>query len=82
MEKKVRKIVCGGGHTGLITVDGDIYLMGRGSDGQLGRGHIVESIAAYRPTPTLVEYFKENNLSVENLALGANYTLVVTSPRV
>jgi alpha-tubulin suppressor-like RCC1 family protein len=82
MENKVRKIVCGGGHTGLITVDGDIYLMGRGSDGQLGRGNVVESIAAYRPYPTLVEYFKENNISVENLALGSNHTLVVTSPRV
>ena len=82
MDKKVVQVVCGGGHTGLVTVDGDVFLMGRGSDGQLGRGSVVESIAAYRTTPTLCEYFTENKLSVDSLALGANHTLVVTSPRV
>ena len=62
LDKKVARVVCGGGHTGLVTVDGDLYLMGQGRDGQLGRGNVVESIAAYRATPTLCEYFTENNL--------------------
>ena len=57
LDKKVARVVCGGGHTGLVTVDGDLYLMGRGRDGQLGRGNNVESIAAYRAEPTLCEYF-------------------------
>lgn len=30
--------MCGGGHTGLITKDGQLFLFGRGRDGQLGRG--------------------------------------------
>ena len=50
-------MICGGGHTGLITDTGDLYLMGRGRDGQLGRGGKVESIATPRAEPTLVEYF-------------------------
>ena len=82
MDKKVSRVVCGGGHTGVITVDGDLYLMGRGRDGQLGRGSEVESIAAYRAEPTLVEYFKQNNLKVVNLALGSNHSLAVASPRI
>ena len=80
-DKKVARVVCGGGHTGLVTVDGDLYLMGRGRDGQLGRGNVVESIAAYRPTPTLCEYFTENNLSVDKLALGSNHTMAVVKPK-
>jgi len=31
-EGKVSKIVCGGGHTGLIT-EGKLFLFGRGRDG-------------------------------------------------
>lgn len=82
IDKKGSRVVCGGGHTGIVTVDGNLYLMGRGRDGQLGRGNVVESIAAYRATPTLCEYFQENKLSVDNLALGSNHTLAVTSPKV
>ena len=74
--------MCGGGHTGIVAVDGNLYMMGRGRDGQLGRGNAVESIAAYRATPTLCDFFTENNLQVENLALGSNHSLAVTSPRV
>ena len=31
--------------------------MGRGRDGQLGRGSKTESVAAYRAVPTLVDDF-------------------------
>lgn len=80
-DQKVASVVCGGGHTGVVTVEGSLYLMGRGRDGQLGRGNVVESIAAYRATPTLCEYFDNNGLSVDNLALGSNHTIAVSSPR-
>lgn len=53
--------------------------MGRGRDGQLGRGSEVESIAAYRTTPQLVEFFHKAGLSVDDLALGTNHTLAVAS---
>jgi alpha-tubulin suppressor-like RCC1 family protein len=61
-ESKVKKVDCGGGHTGFLTNSGDLYLMGRGRDGQLGRGSKIESMAAYRANPTLVEDFQKNNL--------------------
>ena len=79
---KIARVVCGGGHTGIVTVDGDLYLMGRGRDGQLGRGSEVESIAVARAEPQLCEHFRNANLRVENIALGSNHTLAVTSPRV
>lgn len=75
-------VKCGAGHTGLVTCDGDLYLMGRGRDGQLGRGDKLESSATERTVPTLVEYFSKNNLKVDDLALGANHTIAVASPRV
>lgn len=47
----IKKVVCGGGHTGIITIAGKLYMFGRGRDGQLGRGDVVESMAAYRTEP-------------------------------
>ena len=75
-------MLCGGGHTGLITDTGDLYLMGRGRDGQLGRGGKVESIATPRSEPTLVEYFSQNNLKIDDLTLGSNHSLAIASPKV
>jgi alpha-tubulin suppressor-like RCC1 family protein len=80
-ESAVKKVGCGGGHTGLLTKEGELYLMGRGRDGQLGRGSKVESIAAGRAVPTIVDDFQKNNQKVDDFALGANHTLAVTSFR-
>ena len=66
----------------MISQDGSLYLIGRGRDGQLGRGNVLESIAAYRATPTLCEFFEDNKLKVDDLALGGNHTLAVSSPKV
>lgn len=77
-----KKVKCGAGHTGIVTKDGDLYLMGRGRDGQLGRSEGLESSATERTVPTLVEYFRNKNLHVDDLALGANHTIALASPRV
>jgi alpha-tubulin suppressor-like RCC1 family protein len=51
-DQKISKVVCGGGHTGIITSDkGLLFLFGRGRDGQLGRSDEIESMAAYRTEP-------------------------------
>lgn len=55
--------------------------MGRGRDGQLGRAAGRESVATERTVPTLVEFFKQQNLQVDDLALGANHSIAVASPR-
>ena len=31
--QKISKVVCGGGHTGVVSVNNDLYLFGRGRDG-------------------------------------------------
>lgn len=36
-EPSAKIVKCGAGHTGIVTKSGDLYLMGRGRDGQLGR---------------------------------------------
>lgn len=55
-DTKILKVVCGGGHTGVISaVDKSLYLFGRGRDGQLGRGDEIESMAAYRTEPKRVD---------------------------
>lgn len=54
-------------------------MFGRGRDGQLGRGDIVESIAAYRTSPLKVEYFVKNDIKVNKLALGANHSVALVS---
>jgi len=54
--------------------------MGRGRDGQLGRGDLLESAATERTVPTLVDYFKVQNLDVTDFALGANHSIALTQP--
>lgn len=78
---KVTKVGCGGGHTGLLLDSGDLYLMGRGRDGQIGRGDKVESAAMHQMSPIRVDFFNSNGLKVEDFNLGTNHSLAVVSPR-
>ena len=80
-EHKVANVVCGGGHTGLVTEQGDLYLTGRGRDGQLGIGDSgTGSSASNRLKPALVNHFKNNDLKVTHLALGTSHTLACAQP--
>ena len=81
MKTTFTKVKCGAGHTGIISMEGDLYLMGRGRDGQLGRGDKLESAATERNVPTLVDFFQSKNLKVDDMALGANHSMAMTSPR-
>ena len=44
-DKKVVKVECGGGHTAFLTDQNEVYMCGKGRDGQLGRGDQLESVA-------------------------------------
>lgn len=79
--KKVTKVGCGGGNTGLLLDTGDLYLMGRGRDGQIGRGDKLESVAMHQMSPIRVDYFNSNKLKVEDFNLGTNHSLAIVSPR-
>jgi alpha-tubulin suppressor-like RCC1 family protein len=76
-ELKIDKVACGGGHTGIITENGDLFLFGRGRDGQLGRGDEMESTAAYRTEPKIVNAFTKSDSKVIDLALGNNHSLAL-----
>jgi len=41
-----------------VTKNDELFMFGRGKEGQLGRGESIESEASYRTTPRQVEYFK------------------------
>ena len=38
LNQKVRNVSCGGAHTAFITDKNELWMCGRGRDGQLGRG--------------------------------------------
>jgi hypothetical protein len=42
---------------GLISDKHELYMVGKGRDGQLGRAEKIESSASYRTLPRVVEYF-------------------------
>lgn len=53
-------------------------MFGRGRDGQLGRGDIVESMAAFRAEPKEVQNISHNLKSeVLELALGSNHSIAL-----
>lgn len=52
---KAIKVVCGGGHTAILTDQNELYITGRGRDGQLGRADVLESVAVSRYIPTKVD---------------------------
>ncbi|EKX33045.1 hypothetical protein GUITHDRAFT_148202 [Guillardia theta CCMP2712] len=78
---RVQSVACGCDHTvavidrGLkeqlmlissqVLESGEVFVMGRGREGQLGRGDIVESPAVYRSVP----------LQVQQVACGTSHTL-------
>ena len=66
---------CGDGHTAAITEKGELWLWGRGTSGELGRGagKTAESNAAYRSVPVKVPL----ELTATSVALGAEHTLCV-----
>jgi alpha-tubulin suppressor-like RCC1 family protein len=76
-EKKIVQVSCGGGHTGVLTDDGDLLLWGRGRSGQLGRGDKLESVAAYRTEPLRVEFFHTNALKIAQISLGADHSAAI-----
>ena len=81
-KEPARLVKCGAGNTGIVTRQGQLYLMGRGRDGQLGRASHLESVATERTKPTLVDHFTSQKLAVEQLAIGGNHTLAVARPKV
>ncbi|EGR32173.1 regulator of chromosome condensation, putative [Ichthyophthirius multifiliis] len=75
-KEKIIKVDCGGTHTAFLTQNNQLYLFGRGNEGQLGIGENIESEAAIRTTPKIVEFFKK--MKVVDVTCGGEYTLAIT----
>lgn len=77
IKERAKKVACGGGHTAVLTESGELYLFGRGRDGQLGKGDSIESVASSKSAPTKVEFFAKNGMKVIDVAVGSNHTLAL-----
>jgi hypothetical protein len=74
---KIRSVACGGGHTAALTEAGELYMWGRGRDGQLGLADHLESVAAYRSSPRLLDFFRTRKLKVKQVSLGSDFSLAI-----
>lgn len=73
-DNNVTQAVLGPNHSALITSEGHLYTWGNGSSGQLGHN----DDKSYEE-PKLIEFFAKNNLEVQEVALGENHTVALTS---
>ncbi|XP_025012510.1 ultraviolet-B receptor UVR8 isoform X2 [Ricinus communis] len=73
LQKEIMQISAGYHHSCAITVDGELYMWGRNSNGQLGLGKKAQRIV---PLPTKVEYL--NGLTIKLVALGSEHSIAVT----
>lgn len=78
---KIVNVECGGGHTAAVSESGDVYMWGRGSNGQLGRGDQVESVASGRTTPVLVNLFQQEGVQVKDISLGSNHSAAIVESK-
>lgn len=71
----------GGNHTLLLLASGVVLAVGRGRNGQLGRGDATESVAAYRLEPVKVESLTREALggsrAVVAVAAGSDHSLAL-----
>lgn len=72
-DNNVAKVVMGPNHTAVITTEGDLYTFGTGA--ALGHGQGNQTLYL----PKAVEFFRNNNLKVKDVAVGENHTLAITN---
>ncbi|KAH1255297.1 Ultraviolet-B receptor UVR8 [Glycine max] len=72
-EKKVVQISAGYNHSCAITVDGELYMWGKNTSGQLGLGKRAPNIV---PLPTKVEYLK--GINIKMAALGSEHSVAIS----
>ncbi|CAI0403914.1 unnamed protein product [Linum tenue] len=73
LEKEIVQISAGYHHSGAITVDGELYVWGRNSNGQLGLGKKAGKSVCI---PTKVELL--SGISIKMVALASEHSVAVT----
>ncbi|KAJ8441205.1 hypothetical protein Cgig2_024934 [Carnegiea gigantea] len=73
IKKAVKYISAGYSHSCAITVDGELYMWGKNSNGQLGLGKSAPKVVA---KPFKVAYL--TGMSIDKAALGSEHSIAVT----
>ncbi|KAL2347162.1 hypothetical protein Fmac_001162 [Flemingia macrophylla] len=72
-EKKIVQISAGYNHSCAVTVDGELYMWGKNTNGQLGLGKRAPNIV---PLPTKVEYL--DGINIKMAALGSEHSVAIS----
>nr|XP_031536981.1 secretion-regulating guanine nucleotide exchange factor isoform X8 [Vicugna pacos] len=67
----VKRITGGGGHSAIVTDEGDLFVCGLNKDGQLGLGH-TEDVLYFTPCKSLL------GCPVQQVACGWDFTIILT----
>lgn len=75
-------VAAGGGHSACIvenvkTKKKELYIFGRGRQGQIGRANNVGSVAANRPLPVQVDFFDDLKCTLDQVVLGKDHSAVL-----
>jgi len=70
-----KQISCGGAHTAILTQNNEVFMFGRGREGQIGHEQKDESSIASRLRPRLVETLR--NVIVRRVVCGGNHTMAL-----
>lgn len=73
LQKEIVQISAGYHHSCAITVDGELYMWGKNSNGQLGLGKRAAKVV---PLPTKLECL--NGVTIKMAALGSEHSVAVT----
>ena len=62
----------GNNNIAIVGADGNVYVCGKNTDGQLGLGN-EDDVTSY----TKVPYFEENNVAIKEISVGGDYFLAI-----
>jgi len=71
---RLSSVAVGSGHSLFLSVDGQVYAVGRGDDGRLGLGDTL-----WRHEPQKINYFTDHGIIVENIACGSYHSCALSN---
>ena len=78
-EKNVKEVACGGWHTLVCTINGDVYSCGKGWHGQLGLGDYDSLTSVYKALPTF-KHLSEGlgDFRIKNVYGGKEFSAAIS----